>query len=139
MNKEQGFYHPQKGYWQGAELTDEYTLPEGAVLVPLIPGPDTTWSWNGTEWVEVPPDPAEQLAAERAAMVASPAQIKVTLQMLCLLDTVTAIAEADPVAKIIWNEALEIRRTNPLIDALRADFTPEQIDDIFRYAQALVI
>ena len=76
---------------------------------------------------------------ERAAMVASPAQIRVTLLQLGLLADVQAIADADQAASIVWEYALEIRRNNALIDALGVDFTEEQIDDIFRYAMDLTI
>jgi hypothetical protein len=86
------------------------------------------------------PDPAAALAAKRAAMVASPAQIRVTLWQLDLIGTVQAIADADPKAAIVWEYATEIRRTNALIDALGSDgFTPEQIDDIFVYAMQVKI
>jgi len=86
------------------------------------------------------PDPAADLAAKRAAMVASPAQIRVTLWQLDLIGTVQAIANADPKAAIVWEYATEIRRTNDLIDALGSDgFTPEQIDDIFLYAMQVKI
>lgn len=87
---------------------------------------------------------AEQIAqdastAELAAMIATPAQVRLTLLQLGLLETVQAIAESDPEAAVIWEYALEIRRNNALIDALGSDgFTPEQIDDIFRYAMAIV-
>jgi hypothetical protein len=96
---------------------------------------------NGME-LTVPQGPtkAEALTAKRAAMVASPAQIRVTLWQLDLIGTVQAIADADPKAAIVWEYATEIRRTNDLIDALGSDgFTPEQIDDIFVYAMQVQI
>lgn len=78
--------------------------------------------------------------AMREGWVVSPAQIRLTLFQLGLLDTVQAIADIDPQASIVWEYAAEIRRTNGLIDALAGDgFTDEQIDDIFRYAMDLVI
>jgi hypothetical protein len=96
-------------------------------------------TWDG-ETFTPPPVPEISLEDRRAAMVASPAQIKVTLYDLGLLATVQAIVDADPRAGIIWAEALEIRRTNPLVEGLGAGgFTPSQIDDIFAYAQSLVI
>ena len=98
-------------------------------------------------WVD-PDAPAPQLidrdaialAKEREGMVASPAQIRLTLYQLSLLDTVQYIADTDPMAAIVWEYAAEIRRTNALIDALGSDgFEPKQIDDIFRYAMQLQI
>lgn len=96
-------------------------------------------TWDGQTFT--PPAPAVvTIEEQRAAMVASPAQIKVTLYDLGLSATVQAIVDADPRAGIIWAEALEIRRTNPLVNGLGAGgFTPTQIDDIFIYAQSLVI
>jgi hypothetical protein len=94
------------------------------------------------DWTQIvlAPTEAEQLENVRIGMVASPAQIKVTLYDLGLLETVQALVDADPRAGIIWGEALDIRRTNPLIAALSGGgFTPTQIDDIFVYAQSLVI
>ena len=77
---------------------------------------------------------------ERAAMVASPAQIEVTLYDLGLIEAFDAISAADPRAAIKRRTVLEYRRTNPSIEALTEEgFTPEQIDDIFRYAMDLVI
>ena len=98
-------------------------------------------------WVD-PDAPAPQpidwdaiaLAKEREGMVASPAQIRLTLYQLSLLDTVQYIADTDPMAAIVWEYAAEIWRTNALIDTLGSDgFEPKQIDDIFRYAMQLQI
>ena len=98
-------------------------------------------------WVD-PDAPAPQpidwdaiaLAKEREGMVASPAQIRLTLYQLSLLDTVQYIADTDQMAAIVWEYAAEIRRTNALIDTLGSDgFEPKQIDDIFRYAMQLQI
>jgi hypothetical protein len=82
------------------------------------------------------PDPAELLAAERAAMVCTPAQMRLTLLAAGLLDQVQAIANSDPQAIIVWEYATQIVRSSPFIDALGGDngFTPEQIDEIFRAA-----
>ena len=85
-------------------------------------------------------DPAEALAAWRANAVISQAQARLTLLQLGLLTAVQDIADADPAASIVWEYADEIRRASPFIDGLgKAKFTPEQIDDIFRYAMDLKI
>ena len=82
------------------------------------------------------PTPEEALAAERAAMSCTPAQMRLTLHRMDLLTQVQAIADADPEASIVWEYATVIERTSPLIDALGGPngFTATQIDDIFRAA-----
>ena len=83
------------------------------------------------------PTPQEILAAERAAMICTPAQMELALHRMGLLDQVRTIAEGDPEAAIVWRRATSMVRTSPLIEALGSDFTPEQIDDIFRAAMAV--
>jgi len=83
------------------------------------------------------PTPEQALAAERAAMACTPAQMRIALLDAGLLDQVQAVAESDPKAAIVWEYATRIIRTSPLIEALGGDFTPEQIDDIFRAAMAV--
>jgi hypothetical protein len=83
------------------------------------------------------PTPEELLAAERAAMICTPAQMRLALHRMGLLAQVQAIADSDPEASIVWEYATSIVRTSPLIEALGADFTPEEIDDIFRAAMAV--
>lgn len=66
---EHGFYHPSRGYWQTNTDVSPHILagyPEGTVEVPLKPGAD--YDWNGTEWVQVLPDPDEIRAATHAAI-----------------------------------------------------------------------
>ena len=88
--------------------------------------------------VDVPePNPEEILAAERAAMICTPAQMRLALHRMDLLQQVQAIADGDPEASIVWEYATQIVRTSPLIEALGSDFKPEQIDDIFRAAMAV--
>lgn len=85
-----------------------------------------------------PPEPSdeEKLAAERAEMRCSPSQMRLTLHRMGFLAQIQAIADADPEASIVWEYATIIERNSPLIEALSGDseFTPEQIDDIFRAA-----
>lgn len=138
---EHGFFHPDRGYWQtnsGIPAQILATYPEGTIEVPLKPGPD--YEWQG-EWVYVEPDPAAALAAERASMVCSPAQMRLALLAAGQLEAVQAIADANPQAAIMWEYATQINRTNLLIDALGAEngFSAEQIDDLFRAAMAIEI
>jgi hypothetical protein len=90
---------------------------------------------TAVDWV--PPTPS--LEDARAAMVCSPAQMRVALHRAGLLASVQAIADADAEASIIWEYATQIVRNSPLIDALGGPngFTPEQIDDLFRAAMAV--
>ena len=93
----------------------------------------------------VPPTPEEILAAERAAMTCTPAQMRLALDDMeapddatkTMLDVVEGIVAQDRKASIVWEYATQIIRTSPLIEALGTDFTPEQIDDIFRAAMAV--
>jgi hypothetical protein len=138
---EKGFYHASRGYWQttgepSQAILDSY--PDGTVEVPLKPS--ASHEWNGSVWVEVIPDPVAVLASWREAAVISQAQARLTLYQLGLLATVQDIADADPAASIVWEYADVIKRNSPFIDGLgAASFTPEQIDDIFTYAMALVL
>jgi len=87
-----------------------------------------------------PPTADETLDAWRTGAVISQAQARLTLYQLGLLPTVQAIADADPAASIVWEYADVIKRNSPFIDGLgAAAFTPEQIDDIFVYANGLVL
>lgn len=78
---EQGFFHPQFGYWQTVCEPEPHILeayPLGTIQVPLKPGEGHTW--DGVQWqppVQLPPaEPtrAEQVAAieaERDATIAA--------------------------------------------------------------------
>ena len=84
-----------------------------------------------------PEEIAAALAEERAAMVCTPAQMRLALHRMGLLTQVQAIADGEPEASIVWEYATQIVRNSPLIEALGTDFTPEEIDDIFRAAMAV--
>jgi len=83
------------------------------------------------------PTPEELLASQRASMICTPAQMRLALHRMGLLAQVQAIADSDPEASIVWEYATQIVRNSPLIAALGDDFTPEEIDDIFRAAMAV--
>jgi hypothetical protein len=64
---EHGFFHPDRGYWQTNSDVPQDILngyPAGTVEIPLRPM--GRFDWDGTEWVELPPD-LEALAAEARA------------------------------------------------------------------------
>jgi len=81
--------------------------------------------------------PEPTIEEQRASMICTPAQMRLALHRMGLLAQVQAIADSDPEASIVWEYATQIIRTSPLIEALGADFTPEEIDDIFRAAMAV--
>ena len=87
--------------------------------------------WHEAEASKRPEPPIEE---QRAAMICTPAQMRLALHRMDLLAQVQAIADSDAEASIVWEYATQIVRTSPLIEALAGDFTPEQIDDIFRLA-----
>jgi hypothetical protein len=86
------------------------------------------------------PTPEEALAAERATMICTPAQMRLTLHRLGIKDDIQAIADNDPEAGIVWEYATQIYRQSPFIAALEnADYTPERIDEIFRAAMQVQV
>lgn len=138
---EHGFYHPERGYWQAVSDVPQYileTYPEGTVEIPLKPGDH--YYWNGSDWVYMPPDPAELLEQERAGMVCSRFQAKAALHAAGLLNQVeAALSEDDAFAQLAWAEASEFRRTSPTMLSLAESLgmTDEQLDDLFRAAMAI--
>lgn len=76
---------------------------------------------------------------DRAAMICSPAQMRIALHREGLLDAVKAIAASDPEAAIVWEYAAQFERVSPLIDALGGPngFPPEKIDALFVAAMAV--
>jgi hypothetical protein len=122
-----------------------YTLTQNPDIV-LLPTQNLSVRRGSRYWDEYEawladgntPEPVPQptLSAERAAMICTPAQMRLTLHRMDLLTQVQAIADADPEASIVWEYATAIERTSPLIDALGGPngFTDTQIDDIFRAA-----
>ena len=64
---EKGFYHPQRGYWQTTGEVPQRILdgyPEGTIEVPLKPS--SLHEWNGSQWVELPPDTEALATAARS-------------------------------------------------------------------------
>lgn len=141
---EHGFYHPARGYWQTVSQPDAETLagyPEGTAEVPLKPGAD--YDWDGEAWVHVPPDPAEALAADRAAMFCSQLQGR-----LALGETAWSRVEAmltDP--EIPWamrqviSTASVWQRLSPMIDELSwlLGYDDQQVDALFRAAASIEV
>lgn len=72
------------------------------------------------------------------AMQCSPAQLKIQLHRLGLLDAVNQIAATDPEAAILWEFATVMERNSPFIAAMASNsiraFTDAEIDAIFAAA-----
>jgi hypothetical protein len=137
---EQGFWHPENGYWQTLTPPSADTLagyPEGTVMVPLRPSPGHEWS--GEAWVAPPaaPAPVPPVVSRfqaRAAMMLTPHGEGT------LLEAVTAaVAAADPMVQLAWAEAVEWQRASPAINGLGAGLglTAEDLDDLFRLAATI--
>ncbi|WP_226780353.1 hypothetical protein [Oceaniglobus trochenteri] len=97
-----------------------------------------TWEGGAKVIREAAPfDVAAALAAWRGRASCSPAQMRLHLHRIGELSAVQAIADADPEASIVWEYATRIDRASPFIEALKGDYTDEQIDDMFRAAAAI--
>ena len=87
-------------------------------------------------------DAAAALAAERASMVVSRFQARAALLQNNLLDTASgAIAQADAMSQLAWEDAQEFRRNSPLVNSIGGalSLTDEQLDDLFRLAQTIEV
>ena len=85
-------------------------------------------------------DAATALAAERASMVVSRFQARAALLQNNLLDTASgAIAQADAMSQLAWEDAQEFRRNSPLVISIGGalSLTDEQLDDLFRLAKTI--
>tara|TARA_R110000764_G_scaffold210375_1_gene296306 strand:+ start:2136 stop:2486 length:351 start_codon:yes stop_codon:yes gene_type:complete len=54
---EYGYFHQDRGYWQATNKPSQNVLagyPAGTVEIPLRPVGD--FKWDGSDWVEQPPD-----------------------------------------------------------------------------------
>lgn len=68
----------------------------------------------------------------------TPAQIRLVLYREGLLDQVQALTDSDPEASIVWEYATTIYRNSPFIEALKDNFTDEQIDQLFATAAEIL-
>ena len=137
-----GFYHPDRGYWQTIgevpqRIIDGY--PIGTVEVPLKPS--AIHEWQNGAWVEVTPDPAEILAAERAAMVCTRQQGKLALGPTVWASVLTMVDDPDTPwgLRVAIEDTVEWRRTDEDMQALvwAMGLSEEQADDLFRLAMTL--
>lgn len=92
-------------------------------------------TWENGEKVLRPTD----IEARRAAMVCSPAQMRVALHRDGLLTLIETIVQSSMEATIIWEYATRIERNSQLIETMKQgnglrDFTDEEIDALFETA-----
>ena len=92
-------------------------------------------------WVEVLPDPAEALAAERAAMKCSRQQGKLAIGPTVWASVLTMVDDPDTPwgLRVAIEDTVEWRRTDEDMQALvwAIGLTEEQADDLFRLAMTL--
>jgi len=139
---EKGFYHPERGYWQATGEVPQHILdgyPEGTIEVSLKPS--ALHEWIDGVWVEVLPDPAELLAAERAAWKCSRLQGRLVLgEATCAALDAIAVDPATPWAmrQTIQN-AIEWSRMSQSMTELGylLGYTDTQMDDLFRQAMTV--
>ena len=109
---EHGFYHPDRGYWQTnsdvpQRIRDGY--PAGTVEVPLRP--IGNFDWDGSKWVELPPDPEALAAGAR-----------------CKRNTLLAASDWTQVADAPVDQAAWAAYRQALRDITAQDGFPESID-----------
>ena len=141
----------QTQYIQSVQLTESGYLVNGNMSVPNDPGNRhyndvQAWIAEGNTPTPIPvPTEEEILAQWRATADCSRLQAKIALEAAGLLDTVEMYLTIDPdvpfAAKLAWKEAYRFSRRSPLFDLLgpALSMTPEQIDDLFRAAQAVEV
>jgi hypothetical protein len=139
---ETGYFHPDRGYWQITGLVPQSVLdgyPDGTVNVPIKPG--SGYDWDGSAWVAPVPNPVADLAAERALMVISPLQGKLTLGETEWAKVVAYRDTASWAEKVIVDSALDWRRNSQNIAffGYLLNYTPEQMDDLFRAAATVEV
>lgn len=136
-------YYDTTGAVTGTVIGQHLDLPPGIYIeVPDDPefGPLDAYRVIDGALVHTPLDAAEVLAQERATMIASRFQAKAALLGAGHLPAVeAAIAEADALTQLAWAEAVELRRTSPMIAALAAaiGLTDEAVDALFRTAMQI--
>lgn len=123
--------HPQLGWIPFTARPDD---PEGSGVY------DVASSMKPAPFTPRIEDPAAALAEERAAMVCSRFQAKAAMMNAGILQQVEALmAKAPALDQLAWAEAIEYRRSSPMINTLAATFglSDTQIDDLFRAAMSI--
>jgi len=97
---------------------------------------DGVWT---QQWAIVPWAP-EEVQAWRSGLSCGPLQLRRALRQLGMMATVqAAMAQADEETQEAWEYASEIRRADPMIEAVRVALgkTDEEVDSLFLLAQTL--
>lgn len=139
---EQGFFHPERGYWQTtgeppADILASY--PAGTVQVPIKPG--RGYTWDGVQWVAPAPADPEPTPVPK---VVTMRQARLALLAAGLLPQVEAAINALPdpprtAARIEWDYSNEVHRDKPFVQMLGTalGLTGEQLDALFIEAAQL--
>lgn len=134
---EQGWYHPDRGYWQTISEPSEAmreAYPEGTVEVALPPGTnyepsvvDGVFTWLAKP--EVSPVP----------LVVDASQIRLALRQRDELEATVAWAATDPSLSIWWQYSPTVKRADVRWDAWMAALakTAADVDALFRLAETL--
>jgi hypothetical protein len=115
-------------------------FPQGALVIEIT-GDNTTEDPQAAYGGKLYDATANTLteATPQVPQIVSPRQARLALLAAGVLDQVQAAVDAAGGAtKIAWEYATEINRTDPLILSIGAalNFSPEQIDTLFKYAAA---
>ena len=121
---------------------DPAALPDWAEGWPEAGAAGPGWSWDGEVFTPPPPpDPAEALAAERAAMVCSRLQGRLVLgEATCAaIDALAADPETPWAMRQTIANAIEWRRTSQAITELAylLGYSDAQMDELFRIAMTV--
>jgi hypothetical protein len=100
-------------------------------------GVQAGWSYSDGEFLAPTPEP---MPDPRATMSCGPLQLRRALRQLGLYATITAaIAQADEETQEAWEYASEVRRLEPMVEAMRVVLgkTDAEVDAIFDLAVTL--
>jgi len=141
---EQGFYHPDRGYWQTTNEPAAHILasyPAGTIIVPLKPGDH--YEWIDGEWVHFPPtldELREQMSTVSARQLRH-GLLSVQTDEEDVEAIIAAIPDVDERkrASIDWRTANEYERLHPLVIQISAalGLTPEVVDDLWGFFQTI--
>lgn len=137
--------------YENAEYTENGSIrveQNGKVLnVPKAPG---NRHWDELQAMEaageitiapyVPPTEAEQLEEWRKTATVSKFQAKAALAQAGLLGQAKqAVANADEITQIAWEDATTFNRNSPTIATMAAalGLTDDQVDDLFKQAEQI--
>ena len=136
---ERAFFHPSMGAWVAIDDPSPETMasyPEGTQEISLPPAPG--WGWDGTEWTPPAPEPE----AQPEDITVSRMQARMALYQAGLLSEVQAIvAQGDPLMQMAWAEAVEWKRSSPMINGLaqQLGLSAAQVDALFLTASQIEV